>query len=166
VILCATRPENGESEGVKRLPKRKIFILLVLIINQSVMLSTSAAQGILKPSEWSAIHNRDISGWEKKTSMSRERIEKILETTARDGVDDPYLIKNLDPVHLKNRGQVFLALTDSGTARALTVYVVDIGTPSYKKVWEADGVPKVGTCASTDFVTVSKLGEPDCFSRR
>jgi len=97
----------------------------LLIISWNVTLPSIDAQGILKPSEWSALHNRDISGWEKKTSMSREWIEKILEGIARGGVDNPYLIKNLDPVHLKNRGQVFLALMDSGTARALAVYVVD-----------------------------------------
>jgi len=34
-----------------------------------------------------------------------------------------------------------------------------MGSPPFKKVREADGVPKVGACAPKDFVTASKLGE-------
>jgi hypothetical protein len=153
---------RGQSRSFRKttMITRKIFTVTLIVINLSITVSTTVAQGILKPSEWTALHNRDISGWEKKTGMSRGWMERILETTGRGGMDDPYLINNLDPVHLKNRGQVFLGLTDSGTAHALTVYVVDIGTPSFKKVWEAGGVPKVGACAPTDFATASKLGEP------
>jgi hypothetical protein len=75
------------------------------------------------------------------------------------GVEDPYLISNIDPVHLKNREQVLLALTDSGTGHALTVYVMDTATRSFKKVWEADGVPNVGACAPAHFVSTRRLGE-------
>jgi len=56
-----------------------IFIALNVICGAS----RAFPQGILTPSEWTALHKRDVSTWERKSGMPSAWIDKILQATGR-----------------------------------------------------------------------------------
>ena len=119
------------------------------------------AQCCLPAAGWARFHRNDVQKWSVRSSLSAKAVRAILISVGRgDGSnEDQYLIQRIDAHSLSSRGQILLALTDSGTAHWLSVYVVQ-AKPPYRELWHTNSIEQRGTCAEVDLGTESILGEP------
>lgn len=135
------------------------LVVVAVTVGLPYLRVMNSPQGGLSRSEWAAFHKQDVSKWAERSTLPTIAVEKLLQTVGR-GVteEDHYLIQNVDTASLKQRRQILLALTDFGSAHALTVYVVE-SVPDYKKVWEVSGISEWNGCSALTFTTESVLGE-------